>query len=209
MLWTLSCYWCHPLIIFHSCFQYPALYTRVGFHLLCVSICVCFVRANMDSANTSACFICVFVFVHYINSHTNLYARVHSLLCVGGCVFKIIILFTTMCVLVCVVLTDYEPSVVCQTTEAVSFDCIDLVPVHAVMKDEKWTAWSECEVIGLHLVSHWFTKVARWGRWKKPWEREVNFTWALLYANKWIAVYIFSLYLDDREHAKLQGDVLD
>ena len=43
----------------------------------------------------------------------------------------------------------------CLTTGVVSFDCIDSVPPpHAVMKDEKWTARSEHEVIGLHLVSH-------------------------------------------------------
>lgn len=55
LLWCESiCYWCHPLIIFHSCFQYPAFFfMRVCFHLLCALICV-HVCANIGCANTSA-----------------------------------------------------------------------------------------------------------------------------------------------------------
>lgn len=42
----------------------------------------------------------------------------------------------------------------CLTTGAVSSDCFDSVPLHAVLKDEKWTACSEHEAIGLHTVSY-------------------------------------------------------
>lgn len=100
----------------------------VAFTLLCASICVCFACANIDSANTSAGFIGAFVCEHYINAHINV-------LCVHGCLF--FSSFASTCVLVCIIHNDYQPSAVCQATEAVSLDCIDLVPPHAVMKNEK------------------------------------------------------------------------
>lgn len=122
-----------------SCSLYECRFSSFMCQHLCV-FCMC---------KYGQCkYICWFhrrlcVYEHYINAHINV-------LCVHGCFFSS---FTSTCVLVCIIHTDYESSAVYQATEAVSLDCIDLVPLHAVMKNEKWTAWPECEVIGLHLVS--------------------------------------------------------
>ena len=46
--------------------------------------------------------------------------------------------FVSVGVLVCVsTYPDYQSSAYCLTTGVASFDCIDLVSLHAVMKDEK------------------------------------------------------------------------
>lgn len=116
----------------------------VGFHLLCASICVHCVRKYRQ---------CKYI---YRDSSVPLYAcvtRIHINLYACGFFFPFF--FTATCVLVCVGFhPDYQSFAVSLTTRAVSFDCIDFVLLPAVMKDEKWTACSEYEVIGLLLVSH-------------------------------------------------------
>lgn len=52
VMWEQSCYWCHPLIIFHSCFQYPAFYEAAFSSSMCSHLCA-HVCANIDCANTS------------------------------------------------------------------------------------------------------------------------------------------------------------
>lgn len=89
--------------------------------------------------------LCVCVCIRYVHAHINLYA------CSCVCACQWVSFFTSVCVST---YSDYQSSAVCLTTGAVSFDCIDSVLLHAVMKDEKWTACSEYEVIGLHLVCH-------------------------------------------------------
>lgn len=71
VMWEQSCYWCHPLIIFHSCFQYPAFYEAVFSSFMCSHLCA-HVCANIDCANTSVHLCgcahvslrCVFLFVY-------------------------------------------------------------------------------------------------------------------------------------------------
>lgn len=56
------CYWCHPLIIFHSCFQYPAFYEGVFSSFMCCIYVHMFVQI-WDCANTSArSFVCACLF---------------------------------------------------------------------------------------------------------------------------------------------------
>lgn len=93
--------------------------------------------ANIDSANTSGGSGGVSVCVLYINTHINLNAYVSSWLFVWVFFFLCLLFFTTTCVLVCIIHSDYLSSAVCLTAGAASFDCIDLVLLHAVMKDEK------------------------------------------------------------------------
>lgn len=158
VLCSLSCYWCHPLIIFHSCFQYPALYeswfSSFMYQHSC-ALCMCKYKQCKYIWWLWQC-LCVCPLYKYTHKFECIWAP--GFLC--GCLKKktFLLFFTTTCVLVCIIHSDYLSSAVCLTTGVVSFDCIDLVLPHAVMKDEKWTAWSECEVIGLHPVSHDYRK---------------------------------------------------
>lgn len=117
VLWEPSCYWCHPLIIFHSCFQYPVLYEGVFSSFMCPRLCA-YVCANIDCANTSA----------------------HSCVCVQ--LYKSVCSFVSVPTLITSLLLS-----VCLTTGAVSFDCIDSVLLRAVLKNGKmsvlwvWGNW--------------------------------------------------------------------
>lgn len=75
-------------------------------------------------------------------------------LCVCVCALYYIHVNLYVCLRVCSCLCQYQswlPVFCCLTTVVVSFDCIDLVLLHAVMKDKKWTACS------------WV-----WGNWSAP-----------------------------------------
>lgn len=57
-------------------------FMRVGFHLLCASICVRYACANIDSANTSGGSSHHSLCVHYIHTHRNFNAYMTACLCV-------------------------------------------------------------------------------------------------------------------------------
>lgn len=69
VIWEQRCYWCHPLIISHSCFQYPAFY-GAHFHLLCARICVhLFVQIWIVQTHLHICVcVCVLVSLHCVCS---------------------------------------------------------------------------------------------------------------------------------------------
>lgn len=90
------------------------------------------------------------IYMHYMHTRNTHNCRC-TFICV--CMSVGVIFYKSVLLFVSVPIPDYQ-SAVCLTTGAVSFDCIDSVPLRAVMKHEKWTVCSEHEVIGLHLVSH-------------------------------------------------------
>lgn len=202
VLCSLSCYWCHPLIIFHSCFQYPALYeswfSSFMYQHSC-ALCMCKYKQCKYIWWLWQC-LCVCPLYKYTHKFECIWAP--GFLC--GCLKKkniFIVLYNYVCSCL------YHPfwlSFFCCLSD--HWGC--LLWLHwfstAACSNERWKMNSMVWVWGNWSAPSfpWLSEATGWGRWKKYRQCETEFPVALCQELKLFVVFP-GYYLS--QHAKLHG----